>query len=161
MQATSTRLSIFHCFSDSRNPTDPLYSVLTRRPFHLNYPDRQLLEHSAGHLPADDEDIPLWQTNLKTLSEATPLTSLYGAHYKHINTDHIDQATGEPICTNYAQEYRGCLDYLFMKSPTNAIKCTALLELPDLSVLSHGQPEEGKCCSDHFALSAELYIQET
>ena len=91
-----------------------------------------------------------WQASLDALSSGPQMTSFYGSHYRD------NERVGEPECTNYAHVYRGCLDYLFTPARKDRFECLGVLEMPDLALLTHGQPEEGKCCSDHFSLLVEL-----
>lgn len=114
---------------------------------------------SSSPMPQRSEDVffidrrPL----LNRLAHGPQLRSLYGVYGK-VN-DRQPGSHGEPACTNFAHLYRGTLDYI-MTSATSSISCRSLLEMPDIRLLSFGQPQEGQFPSDHFAIGCEVVVGE-
>lgn len=101
-----------------------------------------------------------WEDDIDSLIEIDQLASVYGLYYREIMPTDFDCQvhSGEPLYTNYAHTYSGTLDYIFTEQSQKNIICTGLLAMPDLSLLSHGQPEESKFCSDHFCMLAEFGV---
>lgn len=144
---------------------------MTQRPFELDDRGREIMEESAMHKSAwiqieedadENEVSPVeqsekvdWTISLDALAHGPQMTSIYGSNYRN-----DEGLIGEPPCTNYAHVYRGCLDYVLTPSAKERFECISLLKMPDLSQLSHGQPEDGKCCSDHFSLLVELRYKQ-
>lgn len=167
-------------------PNDPTYEAMTRRPFHLDDRGLQIMTESAKHKSFADEEEgeeeswvqeklevgvdhatresqgpdERWRTFLNTLSEGPQLSSLYSKHLRSVSPSHAT-TNGEPECTNYANVYRGTLDYIFlMGRSSSSLTCTGLLDIPDISKLTNGLPQEGQFPSDHFCLMCELSVHE-
>lgn len=115
----------------------------------------------AASLTQDTHKDPLecrenWQARLHRLSHGPQFNSLYARHYSNVDPDNCG-AHGEPRCTNFANVYRGTLDYIMIPAESS-IECKSLLQMPDTAQLEHGQPQEGQFPSDHFALGCSVII---
>ncbi|QLL34645.1 hypothetical protein HG536_0H00190 [Torulaspora globosa] len=104
--------------------------------------------------------------------------SLYSVAYNKVHPDNagLDNKRGEPEMSNWANTWRGLLDYLFLITQwdsddrrsvdpldvfekENSIKIRGLLRMPPSSEMPHhGQPHEGEYASDHLSMMCELEI---
>lgn len=168
-------------------PDDPAYEALTQRPFRISTRGTEIMTESSRHNNfGDEEEIEAsdnaldeehgtttaqltsvqeeastspsdWQGLLLKLSSGPQLYSMYGKHYSNAS-DGARTHYGEPKYTNWANVYRGTLDYIFATENTSKFRCTGLLELPDYDLLTLGQPQEGQFPSDHFCLMSEIEL---
>ncbi|CCG83003.1 Putative uncharacterized protein [Taphrina deformans PYCC 5710] len=155
-------------------PLDPTYLALTQRPYMIDPLGCRIMQESSSQIAADDEDTHAdptsfepsdagastekkWKQRIDRLSGGPQFRSLYAEHYHAIDPGNCG-SQGEPTCTNFANVYRGTLDYLLTPVESN-ITCNALLQMPDLTLLSQGQPQEGQFPSDHFALGCEVTLE--
>lgn len=104
--------------------------------------------------------------------------SLYSVAYNKVHPDNagLDNERGEPEMSNWANTWRGLLDYLFLITnwdfsdrkevdeidvfeKENSVRIRGLLRMPPGSEMPHhGQPHEGEYASDHLSMMCELEI---
>lgn len=104
--------------------------------------------------------------------------SLYSVGYSRVHPENsgIDNVRGEPEISNWANTWRGLLDYLFLIADwdssncreidslekfekDNSVKIRGLLRMPPSEEMSgHGQPHEGEYASDHLSMICKLEI---
>ncbi|SCU86276.1 LAME_0D05292g1_1 [Lachancea meyersii CBS 8951] len=104
--------------------------------------------------------------------------SLYSVAYKHVHVENagLDNDFGEPEISNWAETWRGLLDYIFVikkwdstkrQTPDdidtfhaeNGLKVRSLLRMPPSREMpGHGQPHEGEYGSDHLSMMCELEL---
>ena len=188
-EPVSTRDAVIERIANG-DEMDPAYKALMQRPFILDERDRAILEESSQHISfvdeEEDEDLEAgdaaqnqpnnvmeqqgvppgkhfsreWQNTIENLASKMQWCSLYGAYYSKIDAANAGDH-GEPKCTNYANVYRGTLDYIICPASSISqedIVVNGLLKLPDISRLRNGQPQEGQFPSDHFCLMASVTI---
>ncbi|CAI4048906.1 hypothetical protein SKDZ_13G4120 [Saccharomyces kudriavzevii ZP591] len=106
--------------------------------------------------------------------------SLYSVGYKSVHPENagLDNDRGEPEISNWANTWRGLLDYLFYIKKwdlqshcqevenlsdfekKNEIKCRGFLRMPPASEMTkHGQPHVGEYPSDHLSMVCDLELQ--
>lgn len=105
--------------------------------------------------------------------------SIYSVGYKHVHAENagLDNNFNEPEISNWAETWRGLLDYIFFikkwdfsdkASPEeleafqdeNGIKIRGLLRMPPAKEMpNHGQPHEGEYGSDHLSMMCELELK--
>ncbi|EDO14405.1 hypothetical protein Kpol_237p1 [Vanderwaltozyma polyspora DSM 70294] len=104
--------------------------------------------------------------------------SLYSVGYKHVHAENagIDNTRGEPIISNWANTWRGLLDYIFHVNTwdfdnrqavdslekfeiENSIRLRGFLRMPlDSEMPKHGQPHEGEYASDHLSMICNIEL---
>lgn len=104
--------------------------------------------------------------------------SLYAVGYKHVHPENagLDNDSGEPEISNWAETWRGLLDYIFFVKNwngtdrssvdkidvferENGIKIRGLLRMPPGEEMTkHGQPHEGEYPSDHLSMMCEIEL---
>lgn len=106
--------------------------------------------------------------------------SLYSVGYSKVHPTNagLDNERGEPEMSNWANTWRGLLDYLFLIThwdssdrtlvdpldvfeKENSVKIKALLRMPPANEMPHhGQPHEGEYASDHLSMICQLEISK-
>ncbi|KAI8331925.1 Endonuclease/exonuclease/phosphatase [Chlamydoabsidia padenii] len=146
-------------------PTDPFYSIVTGKPLteeHLN--TLEISRRSFGDGPQIDDtsgppDSQLLDTHqlLTMMGPKTTMQSVY-SHHKRLwdQQDHDRYCVGEPDYTNYAHEFKGTLDYMFV--PPQAILLDLLMFPPHDRV----QPAlpNSHFGSDHLCLMAKIILPQ-
>ncbi|AHY76741.1 ADI_G0049340.mRNA.1.CDS.1 [Saccharomyces cerevisiae] len=106
--------------------------------------------------------------------------SLYSVGYKNVHPENagLDNDRGEPEISNWANTWRGLLDYLFYVKKwdpqsncqevetlgdfekENKVKCRGFLRMPPGNEMTkHGQPHVGEYASDHLSMVCDLELQ--
>ncbi|EJS44110.1 ngl2p [Saccharomyces arboricola H-6] len=106
--------------------------------------------------------------------------SLYSIGYKKVHPENagLDNDRGEPEISNWANTWRGLLDYLFYIKKwdlqnncqevdklsdfekENKIRCRGFLRMPPGSEMTkHGQPHVGEYASDHLSMVCDLELE--
>ncbi|SCU86645.1 LAFA_0E02168g1_1 [Lachancea sp. 'fantastica'] len=105
-------------------------------------------------------------------------TSIYSAAYKHVHVENagLDNDFNEPEISNWAETWRGLLDYIFVirkwdysdrTVPDDIenlqkdadIRIRSLLRMPSSREMpDHGQPHEGEYGSDHLSMMCEIEL---
>lgn len=154
-------------------PIDPGYSILTKK--HLEEAEIEDLDGSRsligqkddkeGTTAAEDEeggDIVISIEDLATVQQlldqhenTRPWKSIY-SHFGDINTDESEIGNyGEPRFTNYASQFQGTLDYLFVEKDQKSISIKSILMLPKEEYLKPSLPNRN-FGSDHLCLVANI-----
>ena len=119
---------------------------------------------------------------IEKLHNSQPLRaiSLYSVAYKHIDPKNagIDNDRNEPFFSNWANAWRGLLDYIFvicdwdLKSDKRGneeietfeevtdVVINKLLKLPHPDEMGLGQPRENEYPSDHLCLISDISLME-
>lgn len=104
--------------------------------------------------------------------------SLYAVGYKHVHPENagLDNDSEEPEISNWAETWRGLLDYIFLVKNwdgtdrssvdkidvferENGVKIRGLLRMPPGEEMTkHGQPHEGEYPSDHLSMVCEIEL---
>lgn len=104
--------------------------------------------------------------------------SLYAVGYGEVHPENsgIDNDRGEPEMSNWANTWRGLLDYILLITQwdssdrkkvdsletfekENSLKLRGLLRMPPASEMSHhGQPHEGEYASDHLSMMCTIEL---
>lgn len=126
------------------------------------------------------EEQELMVKEIERLHNELPLRaiSLYSVAYREVDPENagLDNDRNEPFFSNWANKWRGLLDYIFfirewdVKSDCRAIdsipvferdnkvRIEKLLKLPHPKEMGLGQPRENEYPSDHLCLIAEISL---
>ncbi|EEB09320.1 CCR4/nocturin family endoribonuclease [Schizosaccharomyces japonicus yFS275] len=101
--------------------------------------------------------------------------SLYSYGYKKVHPGNAGNTFEHPSFTNWADKYRGHLDYIFVmdrnavSAPkteevndsgriTDDVRLVSLLRCPENNEMNEAEPQEGRFPSDHVAIMAEVQV---
>jgi RNA exonuclease NGL2 len=153
-------------------PIDPGYSILTRKKLEpseiedLNE-SRSLVGISEEEMKVAGEDdegaeAPISIDDLATVDELlkkhenTRFWSSVYSNFGSINTDESESGNyGEPRFTDYASQFQGTLDYIFIEKDEKNISVKSILMLPKEIFLKPSLPNKN-FGSDHLCLVADL-----
>lgn len=112
-------------------------------------------EDERAEVAISIDDLATVDQILKQHEKTLPWTSVY-SHFGDINTDKSEIGNfGEPRFTNYASQFQGTLDYIFIEKDRKDISVKSILMLPKEEFLKPSLPNKN-FGSDHLCLVIDL-----
>lgn len=112
-------------------------------------------DEEGGDVIISIEDLATVKQLLDKHENTRPWKSIY-SHFGDINTDESEVGNyGEPRFTNYASQFQGTLDYLFVEKDEKSISIKSILMLPKEEYLKPSLPNRN-FGSDHLCLVANI-----